>query len=319
MEGGACADAHQDALGLAQHPGSFIRLLGGDAGDAVVNARIQHAGDEIGADALEAMGSRLAAGEQRGIGGLHGHDLHAFLLFLQVSARAGDGAAGAHASHEDVHFPIGILPDLGAGGTVMGGGVGRVIELVGDEAVGNRFRQLPGLLDGCGHTLAAGGQHQLGTVGAHEHPALQAHGVGHDDDGPVATSRRHQGKTNAGVAGGGLDDGGAGLQDAPLLSVVDHGQTHPVLDGTGGVEIFQLRQQPGLQTQIFLHMGQLQQRGGTDQLLGGSVNVGHKGFLLVRIVVTVLNTCRGGPCALPLIVHGTMSLSAYIWLKSCQF
>ena len=24
MEGGACADAHQDALGLAQHPGSFI-------------------------------------------------------------------------------------------------------------------------------------------------------------------------------------------------------------------------------------------------------------------------------------------------------
>ena len=178
----------------------------------------------------------------------------------------------------------------------MGGSVGGVIELVGDEAARDLRRQLPGLLDGRGHALAAGGQHQLCAVGAHEHPPLQTHGIGHDDDGPVASRRRHQGKADAGVAGGGLDDGGAGLQDAFFLGVVDHGQTHPVLDGTGGVEVFQLRQQPGLQAQILLHMGQLQQRGGTDQLLGGSVNVGHKGFLLIEIAVCFTDAPAKNAC-----------------------
>jgi hypothetical protein len=47
-------------------------------------------------------------------------------------------------------------------------------------------------------------------------------------------------ETDAGVAGGGLDDGAAGLQGAAALGVFHHGQRNAVLDGAARVGAFGL-------------------------------------------------------------------------------
>jgi hypothetical protein len=55
---------------------------------------------------------------------------------LDVAAHAGDGAAGAHAGHEDVDGTAGVFPDLGAGGGFVDGRVGRVLELLQQHVLG---------------------------------------------------------------------------------------------------------------------------------------------------------------------------------------
>ena len=158
----------------------------------------------------------------------------------------------------------------------MGLGVGGVVELVGNEGAGNGGRQLFSLADGAQHPLRARGQDQLSAVAGHQLLPLYAHGVGHDDDGPVAPGGGHSRQSDAGVAGGGLDDGCAGLQQAPLLRVVQHGPGHPVLGGAAGVEAFQLDQELCGQAVKLLHPAKLNQGRSSDELLGSGVNVGHK-------------------------------------------
>ena len=162
----------------------------------------------------------------------------------------------------------------------MGLGVGRVHKLAGDEAVGDLLGQLIGLGNGALHALGALAEDQFRTVGLHQLAALHAHGVRHDDDDAVATGGGHRGQADAGVAGGGLNDDGAGLQRAAGLCVVDHGLGDPVLHGAGGVEVFQLYQDLGLQFLSLFNMGQLQQRGLADQLVSGCIDLAHNKFLL---------------------------------------
>ena len=130
------------------------------------------------------MGSRLALGQHRRACGLHSDKLDVRLLLPQEPAGAGQGAAGARARHENVQDAAGLFPQLRAGGIVVGLGIGRILELAGDEAAGQLGRQLPGLFDGPCHALGALCQHQLGTVGLQEGPALLAHGLRHGEEDP---------------------------------------------------------------------------------------------------------------------------------------
>ena len=162
----------------------------------------------------------------------------------------------------------------------MGGGVGGVDELSGDEAVRDLLRQLVGLGDGALHALRALGQHQLGAVGLHQLAALDAHRLRHDDDDAVAARGGHGGKADARVAGGRLDDDGAGLQLALGLRLIDHRLGDTVLHAAGGVEVLQLREDARLELLGLFDMGQLQQGGLADQLVSGSINLAHVRFLL---------------------------------------
>ena len=166
----------------------------------------------------------------------------------------------------------------------MDGGVGGVHKLAGDEAVGNFLRQLIGLGDGTLHALGALGEHQFRAVGLHQLAALHAHGLGHHDDDAVAPGGGHRSQTDAGVAGGGLDDNGAGLQKALGLGIINHGLGDTVLHAAGGVEILQLAQDFGLQALFLLNVDQLQQRGLSDQLISGCINVTHHQFLLMSLL-----------------------------------
>ena len=158
-------------------------------------------------------------------------------------------------------------------------GVGGVDELPRHKAVGDFLRQLVRLGDGALHALGAVGQHQFGTVGFHELAALDAHRFGHDDDDAVAARGGDACQTDAGVAGGRLNNDRAGLELARCLGVVDHGLGDAVLDGTGGVEVFQLGKDFCLQVFGLFDMGQFQQRGVADQLVCGCINVAHDAFL----------------------------------------
>ena len=119
----------------------------------------------------------------------------------------------------------------------MGFGVCRVGELAGNEAVGDLLCQLLRLGDSALHALCAFREHQLRAIGFHQLAALNGHGLGHDDDDAVASRGGHSGKADSGVAGGGLDNGCAGLQLAGALRVVDHGLGDTVFHGTGGVKV----------------------------------------------------------------------------------
>ena len=63
-------------------------------------------------------------------------DLHAGLARLEHLADAGDGAAGADAGDDDVDLAVGVVPDLLGGGLAVDLGVGRVVELAGQDGAG---------------------------------------------------------------------------------------------------------------------------------------------------------------------------------------
>ena len=221
------------------------------------------------------MAAGRAAAQHRRGGRLHTHHPDGGVLAFQVPPHPGDGAAGADARHKKVHLAVGVLPDLGAGGGLVGRRVGRVVELPRHKGPGYLGGQLVGAGNGPAHPLAALGQHQLGAVGFHQQAALQAHGLGHHDDHPVAPGRAHAGQPDAGVARRGLDDDRPRLQQALGLGVVQHGPGHPVLDRAAGVHGFDLGQDARLQLFAALDVGQLQQGGVADQLLGRRIDLAH--------------------------------------------
>lgn len=157
----------------------------------------------------------------------------------------------------------------------MGGGVGRVVKLAGDEGVGDLLGQFLCLFNGAGHPLGPGGEDQFRPVGGHQQAALHAHGVGHDDDSPVAPGGGHHGQADARVARGGFDDDGVRLQQAAGLGVVQHGLGHPVFGRAGGIQIFQFGQEGGLQPLLLGNPGQFQQGGPADELFHGGVDFTH--------------------------------------------
>ena len=157
----------------------------------------------------------------------------------------------------------------------MRGGVRGVYKLAGDKGIRDFLCQFIGFRDGALHPLGALGEDQLGSVGLHELAALDAHGFGHDNDDAVASCSRHGCKPDAGVAGSRLDDDGALFQKAFRFRIVDHGLGNAVLDGAGGVKIFQFCEDSGFQALGLFNVRQFKQRGFPDQLIGRSIDSRH--------------------------------------------
>ena len=119
--------------------------------------------------------------------------------------------------------------------------VGWVDELAKDDGALDLLVELLRLGDGALHSLCAFGQYDLRTVGLQQVAAFHTHGVRQGQDRLVTLSGSYGSQPDARVAGGRLDDGGAWFQEPLLLRVLDHGEGYTVLDGTGRVEVFQLR------------------------------------------------------------------------------
>ena len=129
----------------------------------------------------------------------------------------------------------------GPGGGQVDGRVGRVVELLQDEAVRRLGQDLVGLGDGALHAVGAGGEHNLRAKGQQQHAPLQAHGLRHGEDQLVALDGGHKGQRDAGVAAGGLNQHGlAGRDLAGLFGGLDHGEADAVFHAGNRVLALQL-------------------------------------------------------------------------------
>ena len=166
-----------------------------------------------------------------------------FRHLFEVAARAADRPAGADAGDEVGDLPVGVGPDLRAGGLVVAGRSLRVGVLV----------RLPGAVDlgdqPVRHAVIALrilGRHRrrahddLCAVGEQHVALVLADLVGADEDALVAAVLGDQGQADAGVARGGFDDRATRLQLPAGLGGVDHFGRDPVLGAAARVEVFDL-------------------------------------------------------------------------------
>ena len=86
-----------------------------------------------------------------------------------------------------------------------------ILELTSQHSARDGRSDFERLGDTPRHSLCPGVENQLGTVGTQQHPALNAHGVWHHEDGLVTASGRDHRERDTGVATGGLHDRAAWL------------------------------------------------------------------------------------------------------------
>ncbi|MNY06229.1 hypothetical protein D3C86_1389790 [compost metagenome] len=246
---------------------------------------VAHAGqvgnrrNEVFANAFHRPGTGGGEGAAAAVFGHHRTDrvgqdhfqvrLHAF----EEAGQPGEGTGRTDADDDGVHIMLGLRPDLRRGAAFVGQRVGRVVELVGEERIGNFRRQPRGnVLVVLGMALAdvGAGDVHLGAHGLEVQDLLGGHLVRHHQHHPVTLGAADQGQAEAGVAGGGFDDGAAGAQAAIAFGGVDHRQTDAVLDRTAGVLGFEFEKQ---RTRAGIESADAYQWGVADQFEHGRTGI----------------------------------------------
>ncbi|MNT08378.1 hypothetical protein D3C72_1431200 [compost metagenome] len=151
------------------------------------------------------------------------------------------------------------------------------------RVAGNDFT---GFLDGAFHAFGRLGQHQFGAQCLEYLAAFDTHGRRHGQHQLVATGGGHEGQADAGIAGGGFDDGHARLEFATTLGIPDHVRADPALDRVTRVAPFDLGQN-GHTTRrnaIDLHqrrvadgVGVVSENAAHGWVLNDSIEIGHQG------------------------------------------
>ena len=212
---------------------------------------------------------------------------------LQVSPGAGDRAAGADTGDEMGDAPLGIPPDLGAGGPVVALRTVRVRVLVRHVAAGDRvgepagdriirFRILGIQTAGCDDDLSA--------VRAEHVAFILRDLVLHDGDHPVAALLGDQGQADAGVAAGRLHDDAAGFELAGTFRGVDDAFGDAVLGRAAGVQVFDLDRDGGADAGG--DAVETDERGVADQI--GDTGVDGHGDAAFCELLTVAESKSGG-------------------------
>src|SRR5271157_5250878 len=125
----------------ARHVDGVVIADGDDLVDVVPT---QDAGNKTGPNSLNFVRAWLSAGKNRTVDRLHSDSFERRLLGLDVFGDTGDGAASAYSGDEKIDAAVGVFPDLGTGGFEMNLGIGRIVELLKDVAVGSRGEQFFG-------------------------------------------------------------------------------------------------------------------------------------------------------------------------------
>ena len=239
---GTGGDAGQDAFFEREASSGYEGVFVADGDDVVHDLQIQVCGNESGAGALNPVRAGLERhavarlSDDRGVFRLDGDGLEGFLAELDDFADARDRAARADGGHKNIRFAFGVGPDFLGSSLPVDFRIGGIVELLGHPGVGSFLIKLLSFLDGALHSLGTGRQDESGAQQGEQSAPLLAHGLGHREDDLVATRRRDERQRNAGVAGGGLDDGGLGRQKAVAFSGLDHGVADAVLDAAEWVE-----------------------------------------------------------------------------------
>src|SRR6478736_5226558 len=273
VHGGAGGDADEQPLLLRGPARDGDGGVGVHVDDLVVDVGVEDLRDEVRPDALDLVRAGLAAVEDRRLGRLDAHDLHAGLALLEHLADARDRAAGADARDEDVDAAVGVRPDLLGGGAAVDLRVGLVGELAGEDRARALRDDLVRAVDGALHALGRRGEDQLGAVRAEQRAALLRHGLRHGEHDVVAAGRADERERDARVARGRLHDRAAGPQLARALRRVDDRDADAVLHRAGGVVELELADDRRVDA-----LGQLvdpHQRGVADELRRVVVDACH--------------------------------------------
>src|SRR5262249_52440091 len=137
--------------------------------------------DETVADALDAVWPPGPPREKRALLWLRRVELHAGIALAQTAPHTAQGSSTALRGHEGPYDASGLVPDLGAGGAVVGVDVVGIAELPGHPvAIGvSRADRLELLQRQIHVALTPRGEDQLGAVRAHDLLALLAHAFRH--------------------------------------------------------------------------------------------------------------------------------------------
>ena len=192
----------------------------------------------------------LAMGEQivhAGAAGIGKPDDDVALFFTQETRDAGESAAGADGADEAVDLAVGLLPDLRAGRDVMRFGVVQVVPLVGEDGAvlfgGLELLRQPAADMLVVVRIAEGDRRNFDQFGSAQPQGIflfLALGLRDDDQRAIAAGIGDDGKSDAGIAGGCLDNKTAGFEFAALLRFQDHLAAGAVLHRTARIHEFGL-------------------------------------------------------------------------------
>ena len=204
---------------------------------------------------------------------------------LHEAPDARQRAPGADAADDGIQAMLHLRPDLGSGPRFVCARVGRIGKLIDIEGaggfIGDPLRHVLVIL---GMALAdvRARHHDLDAHRAQVKDLLLAHLVGDDEPQPIALVNRRECETEAGVAGGRLDDRSARREFSFLLGGLDHPQRDSILDRATGILRFELRVELAT-TRVELR--QADHRRVADQVEG--IGVGCHATLPVNMVIWV--------------------------------
>ena len=209
--GGSCGsagDAHQQALFLGQTKSHLNGLVVGDLFHLVDDGEVEVLGNEAGADPLDLVGTWLhllavhGLGDHRAVAGFHGYRFNrlAFAV-LDVTGHASNGAAGAHAGHQNVDGAFAVVPDLRTSGLFVNLRIGGILKLPGHEVLARvTGGDLLGFGDGARHAFGGFGEHDFSAENGHHAATFDRHRLGHREHELVTASGGGEGESNAGIA-----------------------------------------------------------------------------------------------------------------------
>ncbi len=124
-------------------------------------------------------------------------------------------------------------------------GIGRIVELRGEERPGVGSQQVPGALDGALHALGFRGAHHLGAEGSHDDDLFLGKFFRDEQPNLVAATHADQSQADAGVPSSGFDDSTTRLELAGTLGVLDQANGGAVFHAAAWVQVFELGENIG--------------------------------------------------------------------------
>src|SRR5207245_2771725 len=125
-------------------------------------------------------------------------------------------------------------------GFVMVVGVGGILELSRHEGGGISGDKLVGASDGALHALGIGCAEHLCAEGPHDRDLFFRKAPGDKELHFVSAIHADQRESDAGVAGGGLDDGSTGREFPILFGAADDSDGGPVFHAAAWIQVFEL-------------------------------------------------------------------------------
>ena len=193
------------------------------------------------------MCARSALRQDRRSFGFNGNNFHVGIFRFQKFSDARQSSAGADARDEDINIAVRVVPNFDARRVEMRLRVCGIGELRRNERVGNFCGKFFSFGNGAPHAVFAVSQNDFRAVSFEQLATFDAHCVGHGENRTITASRRETCQTDTRVAACRFDNHAVGLEFAVAFRMFNHCFGDAIFNGAGGVEVFELDEQPSVE------------------------------------------------------------------------